>query len=282
MRFESTPPLWQLYGRVLASRKPARVPEGQDVPRVEATLVDAAIDPVHLAAYQRVCGAPESAVVPVLYPHILASGLHLALLSSPGFPVKLLGLVHLAHSVDVLAPLTPATRGDLVAWLEGVRLTERGQEFELHTEWRSAGVVVWRETTTFLSRAKAKGLTRPPPPAPIDYASTKPLEVPDGIGRRYGRIAGDLNPIHLTDLSAKLFGFKGAIAHGLWSLARCLAELKAEGPGQLTAQFKLPVFIPARVTLGSTTRDGATEFSVMSARDGKPHLVGRWAPRNAV
>ena len=47
------------------------------------------------------------------------------------------------------------------------------------------------------------------------------------LGRRYAAISGDYNPIHLGALSAKLFGFKQAIAHGMWSKARCLAALDA-------------------------------------------------------
>jgi len=32
------------------------------------------------------------------------------------------------------------------------------------------------------------------------------------------------NPIHVADLAARWFGFKHAIAHGMWSLARCVAR----------------------------------------------------------
>jgi len=49
--------------------------------------------------------------------------------------------------------------------------------------------------------------------------------VPAGLGRRYSRVGGDINPIHLFDVTAKLFGFDRAIIHGMWTLARCVAEL---------------------------------------------------------
>ncbi len=74
--------------------------------------------------------------------------------------------------------------------------------------------------------------------------------MPGDIGRRYGAVSGDRNPIHLYPLSAKLFGFKRQIAHGMWSKARCLAELQNQLPEDaftVDVQFKLPMFVPATV-----------------------------------
>ena len=50
------------------------------------------------------------------------------------------------------------------------------------------------------------------------------------IGRRYGAVSGDRNPIHLYPLTARLFGFRRAIAHGMWTKARCLAALEGRLP----------------------------------------------------
>lgn len=52
----------------------------------------------------------------------------------------------------------------------------------------------------------------------------QPVEAPDAtqewslasdLGRRYARVSGDINPIHLHALSARAFGFRRAIAHGM-------------------------------------------------------------------
>jgi hypothetical protein len=51
--------------------------------------------------------------------------------------------------------------------------------------------------------------------------------VPGDIGRRYARVSGDSNPIHLHPLTAKALGQPGAIAHAMWTKARCLAALEA-------------------------------------------------------
>ena len=118
------------------------------------------------------------------------------------------------------------------------------------------------------SRTRAKELRL----APEQSVS---FDAPSDIGRRYGPHAGDVNPIHMTNLTAKLFGFKRAIAHGMWSLARCAAEFPAEGPGVLEVQFKLPVFLPAKLVM---ERTGA-EFTLLDEAREKPHLVGRYTHR---
>ncbi|QJX03408.1 hypothetical protein HML84_20650 [Alcanivorax sp. IO_7] len=72
-------------------------------------------------------------------------------------------------------------------------------------------------------------------------------KVPGNTGRRYGAVSGDRNPIHLYPLTARLFGFKRQIAHGMWSKARALGQLQQQLPEEVfrvDVQFKLPMFIP--------------------------------------
>ena len=101
--------------------------------------------------------------------------------------------------------------------------------------------------------------------------------MPGDIGRRYGAVSGDRNPIHLYPFTAKLFGFKRQIAHGMWSKARCLAELEPEFPKQafsVDVQFKLPLFIPAKVKFKQEPANGGIDFKLLGADGIKPHLFG--------
>ncbi|WRY96453.1 MaoC/PaaZ C-terminal domain-containing protein [Streptomyces sp. NBC_00481] len=68
------------------------------------------------------------------------------------------------------------------------------------------------------------------------------------VGRRYGAVSGDRNPIHLHPLGARLFGFPRAIAHGMWTVARCLAEHGAPPATLVRAEFRAPVPLPGAVT----------------------------------
>jgi acyl dehydratase len=92
------------------------------------------------------------------------------------------------------------------------------------------------------------------------------------VGRRYARVSGDANPIHLHPLAAKPLGQPGAIAHGMWTKARCLAALEGRLPDAyaVDVRFKLPLRIPGRAAFWY--RDGA--FGVHDPRSGRPHLSG--------
>jgi len=266
--------------KVALSRKPPHVPAGKQVPKLSARL-----DGVRLGRHAQADGLqryraltgwtrPE---VPPVWPFVLASGLHLELLAGDAFPVKLLGIVHVAQRLEVRAPLQESDEGALEIWLEGHRDTERGQEFDLHTVFRQGSATPWVSLTTFLARAKSSGGAKKAPPAPrvaSEGARWVQLDAPSGLGRRYGDLVGDLNPIHLSDLSAKLFGFPKAIAHGMWSLARCLSEQPPRsGPWALDCQFKLPVFMPSRPWLESTSQG----FTLLDEGKQKPHLAATWS-----
>ncbi len=98
------------------------------------------------------------------------------------------------------------------------------------------------------------------------------------LGRRYGSVSGDRNPIHMHALSARLFGFPQAIAHGMWTKARCLAALEARLPDAYTVavSFKRPILLPGRVRFDA--RDDGS-FTVRSAeRPETIHLEGTVTP----
>lgn len=271
MTFTELPTHGPLYWQALRSRKPTLVPAGATVPRLEATWAEVRVDAENLAQYRALCGFGESDSLPAPYPHVMASALHLAMLSSPQFPVRLLGLVHLSNRIEVFTGLPKHGGGQLHAWLEGHDDGERMQTFDLHTEWRDGATLRWRELTRFIvkkpvSKREAAAVVERP-----RAASTATIAVPAGLGRRYSRVGGDINPIHLFDVTAKLFGFERAIIHGMWTLGRCVAEAKPTAPCVIDVQFKRPVFIPSTVTLERTPVPDGEDFAVVSE---KVHLTG--------
>ena len=102
--------------------------------------------------------------------------------------------------------------------------------------------------------------------------------LPGDLGVRYGAVSGDRNPIHLHGLTAKPLGFPGAIAHGMWTKARCLAALESRLPDSFTVgvRFGKPVVLPTRVGFAHRSGDGPDEieFCVLPRRAGSPHLSG--------
>jgi len=97
------------------------------------------------------------------------------------------------------------------------------------------------------------------------------------MGRRYAAAGKDYNPIHLTALSAKMFGFKRAIAHGMWSLAHCAALLQEAGapePNELLVQFKQPLFLPGKVAMKFQKNGDSYDFALIARNADKTHLSG--------
>jgi acyl dehydratase len=284
LEFARAPAIWSMYPKIMMARKPSLVPAGGEVPRIESRLAKVVIDRKHLASYAHVCGAAAGATLPIAYPHILAMPLHLAMLGAEAFPVKLFGLVHIHNRISMRAPLSADEPAEIRAWIEGHRETDRGQEFDLHTEYVVAGEPIWDETCTFLARRKAapgtakplsgRGADLAPEGTPIQSSS---FRAPAGLGRRYGLISGDENPIHMSDLTARAFGFPQAIAHGMWSLGRLASDFEAEkfnGGCELTVNFKLPIFMPAWVMLQRWPIENGTAFALRDAQGEKPHLTG--------
>ena len=94
------------------------------------------------------------------------------------------------------------------------------------------------------------------------------------LGRRYAAVSGDRNPIHMHALAAKPLGFPRAIAHGMWTKARCLAALERRLPDAFAVEvrFRRPILLPGRgrvrmrVTASSSLRGPQRRSAAPSRR----------------
>jgi hypothetical protein len=279
-RLGAMPALPPLYAKALAGSLPLVGGGGEELPAHALEVEAVEIDRDHLAAYCRVCGfGLREAAVPPTYPHVLGFPLSMALMSERSFPFPLLGLVHIANRVEQRRPIAAGTRPSLRVWAENLRPHRRGRQLDLVTEVTVDGEVAWREASTYLRRGgrggdgtsgAREGLGEP------DGDVAAVWRVPGDIGRRYGDVSGDRNPIHLHGLAARPFGFPGAIAHGMWMKARCLAALEGRLGETLEAavDFRSPLRIPGRARLRLGARDGGFAFALESADGERTHLVG--------
>jgi len=95
----------------------------------------------------------------------------------------------------------------------------------------------------------------------------------------YARVSRDFNPIHLNDRAARFFGLRGAIGHGMWSLARSLAQAPhpaIPGGARIEAQFLTPVQLPARVAIKEWVADGQKKRALCDVRTGRVHMYAWW------
>lgn len=285
-RFQRMPAVSRYFTRALLGRRSALVPEGQGVPRLEGSVATVRASRRHLDRYREVCGFSDDRLLPITYPHVVAMPLQFAILTHPRFVVRLMGLIHVANEILQSRPL-PADRAfGLRCWIEGHRVVDRGHEFDLFSAAEDTDGTAWLEKSTLLARRPSSGkpgarsarqALRYEKPGASDQVQQAHIDVPRAVGRRYGWLSGDLNPIHLADRGARIFGFDRAVAHGMWSMARAVAALGAGAlapPVQLHVEFKFPLFMPAVARLEHWAHEGRRVFVLKDAASDRPHLAG--------
>ena len=270
------------YARVLLGRKPYSAPNGTVIEPVELEARKVVLSPSHLRHYRDVCAVPASAQgLPPAYLHVLAMPLHMQLFVVKNFPVKVLGLIHLRNTIRVLAPVDERAPLRLRVYFDTMRVTDAGQEYDFTTSYEQNGAVVWEEISTMFARGMSgpkEGSKRPVIERsnhPETGVNTDTLEVADNTGWRYARVSGDFNPIHLTARTAQMFGFKQAVAHGMWSMGRCLASAAPQIPNvkiQIDTQFKLPVYIPSQALARTWPVPRGADISMCTMKGDRLHL----------
>jgi hypothetical protein len=212
------------------------------------------VDLARLAAYERVCGFPTGEdALPVTYPHVLGFPLAMSLMSGRAFPLPLLGLVHTSIEITRYRELSASGAYELTVYVDGLAPHRRGTEVSVVTELRVGEDVVWESVSTYLARHRTNetGGERDTDREPEKHGPLPGVDewrLAGDIGRRYAAASGDRNPIHLYPLTARLFGFKRAIAHGMWTAARCLAAHGTPRAALVRAEFRAPVLLPGTVT----------------------------------
>ena len=264
-----------LYLRVLAKRKIS----GDTLPG-EGLRCYLRVDPGNLDAYRRLCHFTDDGRLPPTYPHVMAFNLQLQLLTAPNFPFPLLGLVHLHNSLNVLRPMGGVDALRFSVHAENLQAHAKGGTFDLVTEAEDGLGLLWRETSRMLVRGlkleSAAG--EAPEDAPQPLPEVTRWYADSDIGRRYAKVCGDYNPIHLSAPSAKLFGFPKAIAHGMWSKAMALAALRGHLPVAgytFAVDFHKPVRLPSEVILSASEAAPLGQLRLEGV-GGLLHMTGAW------
>jgi acyl dehydratase len=264
---------------------------GNDLPDTELVIEDVVADPTALTDYARVCGFRLATDLPPTYPHILGFPLAMRLMTDPGFPFPLPGLVHASNLIVQHRPVPADATLTIRVRADSLEPTNRGRRFAMRTEAYHSDLLVWQEASWYL-RLERRRDTGTGEPAGLDDShrasedtarpgdQTAIWRVPGDVGRRYAAVSGDYNPIHRYTLGARMAGFRRPIAHGMWTLARCLSSLEGRLPEGFSAGFRFR----RPITLGSTAgfaahRDGPTwRVGVSNPRTRKVYVAGTVAP----
>lgn len=290
--YDALPKAHTTYANIVKSLLPigngGKVSRDQ-LPQSTYYVDDLHIDQENLDDYRKICGFADDGKVPATYFSVLSQTLQMNMMVKEPFPFAMLGLVHVDNSVTQYRPIGERETVAMSVTFDNLRDHAQGQQFDFVTIAKSEDEVIWEGTSTYLSRSKkpsSKDKKSAPRPVMVKPGVNEEgvhsiFEVPEDIGRRYAFVSGDFNLIHLHPLSARAFGFPKAIAHGMWSKAKCLA-LMGDLPDAYTidVSFKLPIFLPAEVELIAepvaqlTNIDDTCEFGLYSSKNNKPHLAG--------
>ena len=277
-----------LLDGLLAMRKP-RLEGAPTLPRERLVRSAVELSAHAIAAYGRACGFRREQGVPLSYPHVLAFPLHLMLLTRPSFPYPASGMVHLANRIRQHRRLQEGQALRLEVFAERWVAHAKGQALSIATHAYSAGELVWQSESLYLRRDVANPVGEPWGDSlalPKEgVRRTQRWVLPADLGRRFAKVSGDFNPIHTSLIGARLFGFRRAIAHGMWTLGRALAAQQPPGGldvAEAHCEFKLPIFLPGQVALWNAPADGPHRaFEVRNPAGDKPHMRGLfiWHPR---
>jgi acyl dehydratase len=238
--------------------------------------------PAELAAhevYARALGFDPALGVPLTYLYLLGQRAHLHLMLGPDFPYPLAGMVHAAERLQRLGPIEVGADLAIEVELRPDPPTRSGARLlTLDTVFLQRDQPVAQTQSRYLAR-RGGGSGKPSAggakvdPAPLPEIARYPLAA--DAGRRYARLSGDYNPIHLWPWTARLLGFRRPIIHGMHSLGRTLALLQQHQGGaidQIDARFTAPLALPAEVVLHA--EDGKFELR----GGGKCAVSGSYVP----
>ncbi|MEE4245428.1 MAG: MaoC/PaaZ C-terminal domain-containing protein [Kangiellaceae bacterium] len=248
-----------LYWQALLKRDNLKGARSIELPSTDCRQSNFVINANHLAKFKLLCGYDATSPgIPPTYLQMMALPAQLTLIIRPEVPFAALGLVHQDNRVEVYTRLDESMQFDLNTRVTNCRATEKGWLFDIVTDVYSGQQLVMTATASILKRIK--GLTVDPShlaslpnlPGLREFAMGEPFGVESNIGRRYAVLSGDYNPIHMTALTAKLFGFNRAIAHGMWTKAMLIRQVVDDcyGPGFFVGHFKTPLELPGEVAIG--------------------------------
>lgn len=259
--------------------KPGSLPKNTTIPRFEVYCKNATGTTQAITSYSKEVGFNVKDEVPLPFPFATSLPLIAPIIEHHKYPIKAFAsIVHIKQTIQQLRPIKMTESIVKKAIMEGGTNTDRGSELASTVELYSNKELVANGTSTFLI-VKKRGAPAPQTPLGENPTKTYEFKVSAKQGLRYAAVSGDYNPWHLYPFTAKFFGFKTAIAHGFWAVAKCLAEIQdhlPKYPLSFEVEWKRPVFQPSSVVLQEYVSENGNkiQFQLWSADKQHLHLQG--------
>lgn len=284
-QLDSIPNLVPLYATAAAGatkKRPKSVNISEPALAVRGVVVSRGRD----ERFRDTVGAPKLDEAFFGHVHALIMPIQMQLMAADDFPLPMMGLVHTSNTYRQLTPIPLDSKVDLEVRVDGFRAHRSGTEVVLRSTVTAAdstggaeagsgaetGTVLAEEESVYLAKGvrldEAEGfeaveeqrqaikegretVRREAFAVPVPTAQ---WSLPASTGRTWAAVSGDWNPIHITNLTAKALGMPGAIAHGMYTASRALAEsdLIPGAPFEFTIAFGAPVVLPSKVNVAIT------------------------------
>ncbi|CAN7268255.1 MaoC/PaaZ C-terminal domain-containing protein [Massilia sp. LjRoot122] len=199
--------------------------------------------------------------VPLTWWYLLAQRAHLATMLRPAFPFRIVGLVHMENVLEehgLIASDEPLVLRTVLRLLPPS--SSGARRCVLETTGSADGAPVFSCTSTYLiRRGERGGAKQPEVVADLPGAPLAQWTLDATAGRRYARLSGDWNPIHLYRWSARLMGMRAPIIHGMHTLATSCAALESHGGRHATridCRFRAPIGLGATASLSAHADTG--------------------------
>lgn len=231
---------------------------------VPATVFSCSAPGPDALAHYNACLGFAPGARPVSAHYLLVQRAHLATMLARDFPFRLLGMVHVENSIVEHAPLAPGTLLRLETSVQVASPTRSGARFcTLETLARNGAGPVFGCVSKYLAVAGRSGAVRAEPaplPALPEFGA---WQLAHGDGRRYARVSGDWNPIHLARPAARLFGLRAPIIHGMHSVGRALALLEAHGGRVVSVEVRFRSTVPLGARVRMLHAPGSGGFALV-------------------
>ena len=274
--FNALPKAYLAYPKVIKGLILNKKPKGEKkLPQVEYVVDSYRVDHDHLKSYNAICGYKNNGYVPATYLAVISQSLQMQMMTQEPFPFALLGLVHIRNVVKQSRKIGVNETITLSCKFGELKPHDKGLQFDFITQAKVGNEVVMEGLTTYLSRQKTSAAApKNKDSAEPNYQSKGEWTVAENTGRRYALVSGDFNLIHIHAFTAKAFGFKQAIAHGMWSKAKALSQISLPDAYEADVSFKLPMYLPSTVEFLTAADKSGTQFLIRNSKSQKPHVAG--------
>jgi hypothetical protein len=274
-----------MLAAVLRPRRPPRT-GGVEFPPLRIRWTGFTTSSRDRLAFQRMTGLGDEARLDLLLPHFTGFRALMVLLTHSTFPLPIWRALQVRNGLRLLQE-TDDQEPVLEAWVAGQRVLENGVEVDLRSSLRSRGKPVWESLNTFYYRGSfprtGDASTAPIRPPSADGPVVATWTAARGLGLKAGRLTGDYNPVHWSDVYARRLGFaRGSFLHPQVAIGQCLARLPAPSRGSpfhLDTWIRGQVHAGLEVALRMSREPGGSVFELRSGTEARPALIGRTSER---